>query len=59
MTQFNCHPVFLGAELKNNYYKSKRRFYFLLLFEKTFRQLIFIFLSFQLTNYFLILFSLH
>jgi trehalose 6-phosphate synthase/phosphatase len=22
MTQFNCHPVFLGAELKNNYYKS-------------------------------------
>lgn len=23
MTQFNCHPVFLGAELKNNYYKSK------------------------------------
>ena len=22
-TQFNCHPVFLGAELKNNYYKSK------------------------------------
>lgn len=22
-TQFNCFPVFLGAELKNNYYKSK------------------------------------
>ncbi|KAG7667504.1 hypothetical protein KSW81_001205 [Nannochloris sp. 'desiccata'] len=22
MTQFNCHPVFLGAELKNNYYKK-------------------------------------
>lgn len=21
--QFNCHPVFLGAELKNNYYKSR------------------------------------
>jgi hypothetical protein len=23
-TQFNCYPVFLGAELKNNYYKSKK-----------------------------------
>jgi len=22
-TQFNCYPVFLGAELKNNYYKSE------------------------------------
>ncbi|KAL4451713.1 hypothetical protein ABPG75_007375 [Micractinium tetrahymenae] len=21
MSEFNCHPVFLGAELKNNYYK--------------------------------------
>ena len=24
MTEFNCHPVFLGEELKNNYYKSER-----------------------------------
>ena len=23
MTDFNCYPVFLGAELKNNYYKSE------------------------------------
>jgi hypothetical protein len=23
MTQFKCHPVFLGAELKTNYYKSE------------------------------------
>lgn len=23
MSEFNCHPVFLGAELKNNYYKSE------------------------------------
>ena len=24
--QFNCHPVFLGAELKTNYYKSEKRY---------------------------------
>lgn len=23
MTDFNCYPVFLGTELKNNYYKSE------------------------------------
>ena len=24
MTEFNCHPVFLGEELKSNYYKSEQ-----------------------------------
>lgn len=24
VSEFNCHPVFLGTELKNNYYKSER-----------------------------------
>ena len=24
MSEFNCHPVFLGTELKNNYYKREQ-----------------------------------
>ena len=25
LAEFNCHPVFLGTELKTNFYKSERR----------------------------------